>query len=194
MNLENIIIFQNKIDLIKEENAKEHYKPIKAFVQGTKAANSPIIPISAQLQYNIDCVIYYLCHLPIPKGDFISPPRFIVIRSFEINYPGEEAQNLQGGVAGGTLIRGVLRVGEIVEIRPGIVSKDPDGKEKITPIYSRIVSLKAEKNDIITFSSAYPICCEKEEKIAISRKIGHAWRLIGLGEVLSGGKTNSPEG
>ena len=291
MDLKNIIIIQNKIDLIKEEVAKEHYKQIKTFVQGTKAANSPIIPISAQLQYNIDCVIYYLCHLPIPKRDFISPPRFIVVRSFDINYPGEEAQNLQGGVAGGTLIRGVLKVGEIVEIRPGIVSKDPDGKKKITPIYSRIVSLKAEKNDliyaipggligvglkidpfltrsnrlvgkilghpgklpdihdkiyvkthllkrllgvkgsnknkvhvgeikmseillvnagstavgsvvnniegenndIITFSLAYPICSEKTEKIAISRKIGHAWRLIGWGEVLSGGEEESSE-
>ena len=279
MDLENIIIIQNKIDLIKEENAKEHYKQIKAFVEGTKAAQSPIIP-------NIDCVIYYLCHLPVPKRDFVSPPRFIVVRSFDINYPGEEAENLQGGVAGGTLIRGVLRIGEIVEIRPGIVSKDPNGQKKISPIYSRIISLKAEKNDliyaipggligiglkvdpfltrgnrlvgkilghpgklpdiyekivvkthlltrllgvkgssknkvhvgeikmseillvnagstavgsvvndikgekndIVTFSLAYPICSEISEKIAISRKIGHAWRLIGWGEVLSGGE------
>ena len=56
---------------------------------------------------------------------------------------------MQGGVAGGTLIRGILRIGEIVEIRPGIVSKDPNGQKKISPIYSRIVSLKAENNDLI---------------------------------------------
>ena len=60
MDLENIIIVQNKIDLIKEENAKENYNQIKAFVKGTKASRSPIIPISAQYQYNIEAVIYYL--------------------------------------------------------------------------------------------------------------------------------------
>ena len=37
MNLENIIIIQNKIDLIKEENAKENCNQIKSFVQGIKA-------------------------------------------------------------------------------------------------------------------------------------------------------------
>ena len=289
MDLENIIIIQNKIDLIKEESAKEHYQQIRKFVQGTKAAKSPIIPISAQLKYNIDAVIYYLCNLPIPKRDFVSPPRFIVVRSFDINYPGEESENLQGGVAGGTLIRGVLRVGEIVEIRPGVVLKDANGERSVTPIYSRIISLKAEKNDliyaipggligvglkvdpflargnrlvgkflghpgklpdinvsivvkthllkrllgikrgdkamahiapiridelllvnagstavgstvkeirgenndIIVFNLTYPICSEISEKIAISRKIAHSWRLIGWGEVLAGGETIS---
>ena len=86
--------------------------------------------------------------MPIPKRDLLSPPRFIVVRSFDISHPGEESENLQGGVAGGTLIRGVLRVGEIVEIRPGIAIKDPSNKS-ITPIYSRIVSLRAESNDLI---------------------------------------------
>ena len=144
MDLENIIIIQNKIDLIREESAKEHYSQIRKFVQGTKAAKSPILPISAQLKYNIDAVIYYLCNLPIPKRDFISPPRFIIVRSFDINYPGEEAENLQG-----TLIRGILNFGEVVEIRPGNVIREANGFKKSIPIYSRIVSLKAEKNDLI---------------------------------------------
>ena len=86
--------------------------------------------------------------MSISKRDLLSPPRFIVIRSFDINHPVEESENLQGGVSGGTLMRGVLRVGEVVEIRPGIAIKDPSGKS-ITPIYSRIVSLRAENNDLI---------------------------------------------
>ena len=56
---------------------------------------------------------------------------------------------MQADLAGGILIRGVLSAGEIVEIRPWIVSKDPTGQKKISPIYSRIVSLKAEKKDLI---------------------------------------------
>ena len=149
MDLENIIIIQNKIDLIKEDAAKENYNQIKAFVKGTKASKSPVIPISAQYKYNIEAVIYYLCNLPIPKRDFISPPRFIIIRSFDINKPGTDAENLQGGVAGGTLTRGIIRLGEIVEIKPGIISKNDEGKSVVQTLYSRIVSLKTETNDLL---------------------------------------------
>ena len=149
MDLENIIIVQNKIDLINEEGAKENYNQIKSFVKGTKASKSPVIPISAQLKYNIEAVIYYLCNLPIPKRDFISPPRFVVIRSFDINLPGTEAEDLKGGVAGGTLTRGILRLGEVVEIKPGIISKDQKGEHVVQPLYSRIVSLRAENNLLI---------------------------------------------
>lgn len=34
MKLENIIILQNKVDLIKEAQASEHHKSISAFVKG----------------------------------------------------------------------------------------------------------------------------------------------------------------
>ena len=149
MDLENIIIVQNKIDLIKEESAKENYNQIKAFVKGTKASKSPVIPISAQYKYNIEAVIYYLCNLPIPKRDFISPPRFIIIRSFDINHPGTEAEDLQGGVAGGTLTKGILRLGEIVEIKPGFISKNQNGEHVVQPLYSRIVSLRTENNELL---------------------------------------------
>jgi translation initiation factor 2 subunit 3 len=150
MNLKNIIIIQNKIDIVLKDNtASEQYNHIKKFVQGTNAQNSPIIPVSAQVGYNIDVVIEYLCKLPIPIRDFNSAPKFIVVRSFDVNHPGEEAIKLQGGVAGGTLIRGVLRLGEEVEIRPGIISRSQEGNLKVTPILTKIVSLKAEKNELI---------------------------------------------
>lgn len=150
MNLKNIIIIQNKIDIVLKDNtASEQYNHIKKFVQGTNAQNSPIIPVSAQNGYNIDVVIEYLCKLPIPIRDFTSAPKFIVVRSFDVNHPGEEAISLKGGVAGGTLIRGVLRLGEEVEIRPGIISRSQEGNLKVTPILTKIVSLKAEKNELI---------------------------------------------
>ena len=62
---------------------------------------------------------------------------------------GKESQNLKGGIAGGTLVRGVLKVGEVVEIRPGSIVKDANGDIKITKIFTRIVSLQAEKNNLI---------------------------------------------
>jgi len=73
----------------------------------------------------------------------------IVIRSFDVNKPGEEVANLKGGVAGGSILQGVLRVGDELEVRPGIVSKDADtGVVKCVPIFSRIASLYAEQNDL----------------------------------------------
>ena len=37
-------------------------------------------------------------------------------------------------------------MGQEVEVRPGIVTKDAQGRAACLPIYSRIVSLKAEEN------------------------------------------------
>ena len=48
----------------------------------------------------------------------------IIIRSFDINKPGEEASNLKGGVAGGTILRGVLKVGDRIAIRPGFITRN----------------------------------------------------------------------
>lgn len=44
--------------------------------------------------------------------------------------------------------QGVLKMGQQVEIRPGILSKDSEGKASCIPIYSRIVSLFAESNEL----------------------------------------------
>jgi translation initiation factor 2 subunit 3 len=117
--------------------------------QGTVAEASPIVPISAQLKYNIDAVNEYIVKtIPVPVRDFTSDPRLIVIRSFDVNKPGAEVEDLKGGVAGGSILTGVLRVGQEVEIRPGIVTKDAQGRSKCKPIYSRIVSLHAESNHL----------------------------------------------
>lgn len=43
---------------------------------------------------------------------------------------------------------GVLRVGQEIEVRPGIISKASDGKLTCRPILSRIVSLFAEQNEL----------------------------------------------
>jgi translation initiation factor 2 subunit 3 len=86
--------------------------------------------------------------VPVPVRDFTSSPRMIIIRSFDVNHPGEEVHNLKGGVAGGSILQGVLRLGDEVEIRPGNTKRDADGRVRCTPILSRIVTLKAERNDL----------------------------------------------
>ena len=149
MQLKNIIILQNKVDLVKPEAAEAQHDQIKKFVAGTVADNAPIIPISAVLKYNIDVVCEYITrYIPVPLRNFTSMPRLIVIRSFDVNKPGEEVASLKGGVAGGSILQGVLRLGDEIEVRPGIVSKDQEGNVVCTPIYSRIMSLYAEQNDL----------------------------------------------
>ncbi|CAK9815528.1 Eukaryotic translation initiation factor 2 subunit 3 [Anthophora quadrimaculata] len=149
MKLKHIVILQNKIDLVKEAQAKEQYEQILKFVQGTVAEGAPVIPISAQLKYNIEVLCEYITKkIPVPLRDFISEPRLIVIRSFDVNKPGCEVDDLKGGVAGGSILRGVLKVGMEIEVRPGLVSKDSEGKLTCRPIFSRIVSLFAEQNEL----------------------------------------------
>ncbi|XP_045450041.1 eukaryotic translation initiation factor 2 subunit 3-like isoform X2 [Melitaea cinxia] len=149
MKLKHILILQNKIDLVKEGQAKEQHEQITKFVQGTVAEGAPIIPISAQLKYNIEVLCEYVMKkIPVPIRDFTSPPRMIVIRSFDVNKPGCEVDDLRGGVAGGSILQGVLTVGMEIEVRPGLVSKDADGKLTCRPIFSRIVSLFAEQNEL----------------------------------------------
>eukprot|EP00434_Breviolum_minutum_P007363 symbB.v1.2.006498.t2/scaffold361.1/size299464/21 len=147
MRLKHIIILQNKVELIKQAEAQSRYEEIKKFVAGTAADSSPIIPISAVLKYNFDVICEYLCtQVPIPPRDFTSSPVMIIIRSFDVNKPGEEVSELKGGVAGGSILKGVLKMGDEIEIRPGIVSKDASDVVTCRPIRSRIMSLLAEKN------------------------------------------------
>lgn len=165
MKLQHIIILQNKVDLISQQAAEDQYKSISAFVKGmtdlltygwclmfnagTVAESSPIVPISAQLKYNIDAVNEYIVkRVPIPTRDFTAPPRLIVIRSFDVNKPGAEVDDLKGGVAGGSILTGVLKLGQEIEVRPGIVTKDDEGKVHCRPIFSKIVTLLAETNHL----------------------------------------------
>ena len=154
MALKNLIILQNKVELVNENQAMLQQEEIRKFVSGSSADGAPLIPISAVLKYNLDIVAEYLCtQIPVPVRDFTSKPRMIIIRSFDVNKPGQEIEDLQGGVAGGSILKGVLRLGDEIEIRPGIPSKETDPKTglsrfKCTPIRSRVTSLHADNNEL----------------------------------------------
>ena len=146
--IKNIIIIQNKIDLVSKEKALENYKKIKEFVKGTIAENAPIIPVSAQQEININKIFNELCRLEIPKRDETSKPIFLVARSFDINRPGTNISNLKGGVLGGILKKGKLKVGDEIEIKPGLNIKKNNQTTyqtltaKILSLYKGTESLK----------------------------------------------------
>jgi len=143
IGIKNIIIAQNKIDIVTEERARRSYEEIKNFVKGTVAENAPIIPVSAQRGVNIDALIQAMEEfIPTPKRDETKPPLMYVVRSFDVNKPGTPIEKLKGGVIGGTILQGKFAVGDEIELRPG-VSVEEEGKTVYKSLFSQITSLHA---------------------------------------------------
>lgn len=143
VGVKNLVIVQNKIDLVDEKRALDSHEEITNFVKGSIAENAPIIPISAQHGVNMDFLIQALEeHVPTPNRDPTKSPRLHVVRSFDVNKPGTSAEKLEGGVLGGTILQGVFKVGDEVEIRPG-VRVEKLGKVLYEPLFSELVSLQA---------------------------------------------------
>jgi translation initiation factor 2 subunit 3 len=137
VGIKNIVIVQNKIDLVSRDEAIEHYAQIKDFVRNTVAEDAPIIPASAQQKTNMDLVIQMIEEkIPSVNPDVTKEPLMFIARSFDVNRPGESLDKLQGGVIGGTLAQGTLRKGDEIEIMPGL----PRNK-KWTPIRTKITTI-----------------------------------------------------
>jgi translation initiation factor 2 subunit 3 len=148
IGIKNIIIVQNKIDIVEEKRARKSYEEIKAFVKGTVAENAPIIPVSAQHEINIDVLLNAIEEIiATPKRDETKPPLMYIIRSFDVNKPGTSIEELEGGIVGGTIAQGKFTVGDEIEIRPGI-SVEKEGKTVYNPLISEIVSLHTGEKSI----------------------------------------------
>ncbi|MHA1506755.1 MAG: translation initiation factor IF-2 subunit gamma [Candidatus Asgardarchaeia archaeon] len=138
--VDKMIIVQNKVELVPKEKAIENYEQIKNFIKGSGLENSPIIPMSAIFGANLDVLIKAIEEfIPTPERDPKKPARMYIARSFDVNKPGTPVKDLVGGVVGGSIVQGVIRVGDEVEIKPGIrASKDAPHE----PLFTEVVSLK----------------------------------------------------
>ncbi|MFP3945530.1 MAG: translation initiation factor IF-2 subunit gamma [Archaeoglobaceae archaeon] len=273
VGVKKIVIAQNKIDTVPKERIMENYNEIKEFVKGTVAEDAPIIPISAQQKVNIDVLIEAIEEIiPTPPRELDSPPLMHVARSFDINRPGTEPDGLFGGVIGGSLAKGKLKIGDEIEVRPGIKNEkrtiwEPifseitgirsSGKSvgeagpgglvgvatKLDPyltksdtlignvlghpdelpevlseftieleLLERVVGTEEEmqvekikmneplmlnigtsttlgvvtsaRNNDVEVKLKRPVCAEKDWRVAISRRVGSRWRLIGAGKIV----------
>jgi translation initiation factor 2 subunit 3 len=120
IGIDNIVVAQNKIDLVDRDRARENYEGIEEFVAGTVAEGAPIVPVSAQQGVNTDLLIEAIEEeIPTPDRDPEADPRMLVARSFDINRPGTTWEDLVGGVLGGSLVQGGLAVDDDLELRPG---------------------------------------------------------------------------
>ncbi len=145
-----IIIIQNKIELVSKEEAKKHHKQILDFIKGTIAEGAPIIPVSAVFGANIDLLIKTIEEvIPTPDRDDTTPPKMFVARSFDINRPGTAPEKMAGGVVGGSIVQGKLKIGDEIEIAPG--AKTDKG---FKPIRAKVESLLSGSGN--SLEEAYP--------------------------------------
>lgn len=152
MNLKRIIVIQNKIDLVTKEQALEQHDQIREFLK-TSQVDGPIVPVSGQLHINIKAILDFIVnYIEKPKRNPKDNPRMIVIRSFDVNKPGTLVGDICGGVIGGSLVSGVLGIGNVIEIRPGLISQE-NGAPVCRPFVTEIIGLKAERTPL---RQAYP--------------------------------------
>ena len=178
--VKNLIVVQNKIDLVDEEQAKKNYNEIKALLKG-KFENAPIIPVSAQQGINLNKIYEAIAEIPIPKRDENATPIFIIARSFDINKPGKKPEGLHGAVLGGTLKQGRLKVGDEIEIKPGRITKEANQLHYYT-LKTKIVKLFNGSKEVKELTPGGSMSIESELDMAL----GKSDALLGNVASLSG--------
>ena len=150
IGIENKLICLNKVDLISREKAQNMINILRDFFKN----NIPIVPISGTLCCNIDVVCHYLSKLEHPKKIITDDFKMLVIRSFNVNHGGTEINDMLGGVIGGTLYRGIIKVGQEVVLYPGFIEKkinnlnNKDSSWTYKPLKCKVLSIKSEKNNL----------------------------------------------
>lgn len=139
--VKNIVVVQNKIDLVDKERLMKNYQQLQDFLKGTAYENAPVIPISAMHLVNIDVLLQAIEEIfPTPNRDEALVPRMLVARSFDINKPGTAIEKIMGGVLGGALLQGGFKIGDDIEIRPGYFVEERNQKVH-KPLFTKIVGL-----------------------------------------------------
>ena len=144
-----VVVVQNKIDLLTNEEATKNFDEITQFLKGSPIEKAPVVPVSANHRVNIDALIGAIQEtIPTPKRDLTKPPLMYVARSFDINRPGTRPTDLRGAVLGGSLVQGHLKVGEEIEIRPGIAGRPDAPGESLRAEITSLVSGGLELDEL----------------------------------------------
>ena len=185
IDIDRFIILQNKVDLIEESKNKRVLSDIQHFVKDTVAEEAPIIPSSIQNDINREEILNHIISLSTNENiqalnqKANKDTHMIVIRSFDINRQNSDYQKLSGGVVGGSLLTGNLKVGDYVEMRPGYIIGD-----KYRPIYAQVQSLQSDnkKLEYALPGGLIGVCLDIDPSIAknngmVGQILGHVGRL-----------------
>jgi translation initiation factor 2 subunit 3 len=136
-----IIICMNKIDLVSKSILLERKKELDIILEKYDIKPYIIIPTCFNKKIGIDYLVNAIMELFNPSNyleKILDKPLFIINRTFDINKPGTNWNEISGGVLGGTLISGKLKVGDEIEIRPGYNE----------PYITKILSIKTDDTDL----------------------------------------------
>lgn len=156
LGIRDVLIVHNKIDLVDREMCEKSYHTLRKELEKTDYGSAPIIPISAQKKIKIENLTRYLYKLcenvekRIPISPDLSLGIFSIIRSFDINKPNSDVEELKGGVIGGTVKgTGKLSVNDSIVILPGIKQG-----QVYTPLRTKITSIYSENTSLMETSGA----------------------------------------
>jgi translation initiation factor 2 subunit 3 len=180
LGIKNIIIIQNKVDTVPKDEAIKNYNKIKEFTKGTIAENAPIIPISAKYNINI-AKIYEAIETLIktPERDITKDPIMLVARSFDINRPGANLKEMKGGILGGSLKQGTLKLHDKIEISPGRLVQEK-GAEKWVPIITEITAIVTAQNQVESVIPGGSIAMQTKLDPSIVKADQLAGSIVGL--------------
>jgi translation initiation factor 2 subunit 3 len=140
--IDKIIICLNKIDLVDKHIVQSRKEELDELLLKYNIKPFIIIPTSFNKMIGINNVINSIMTLFNPNdlsNKYNDKPLFRISRSFDINKPGTDWNNVVGGILGGTLIKGTLKINDEIEIRPGLISNN-----KWNPIKTKIISIKSD--------------------------------------------------
>jgi translation initiation factor 2 subunit 3 len=152
--LTKIIIALNKIDLVSKQVVLERKKELDILLEQYQIVPYAIIPTSFSKNVGTDMLLKAMHQMFTSENHLdqtIKPPCLLISRTFDINKPGTDWTQVKGGVLGGSLVGGTLAVGDVIELRPGLISTD--GKKTSKPIRTHIISIQSDET---VLSSAVP--------------------------------------
>ena len=121
--------------------------------------------------------------MEIPIRDETSNPEFIIARSFDINRPGTLVHDLHGGVIAGILKKGKLKVGDTIEIKPGIMEKHAN-QVSYRPLKTKIVSIYRGSYPISEAGPGGSLAFETELDCVLTRTDSLSGSIASLEKVL----------
>jgi translation initiation factor 2 gamma subunit (eIF-2gamma) len=149
-NLDKLIICLNKCDLVSKIMVEERKVELDILLKKLGIKPLIIIPTSFTHKIGITDLIKAINFFFGTTSDLDNSNNtlFRITRSFDINQPGINYKSIVGGCVGGSLISGNLQLDDIVEIRPGILTKGKDGRYTNEPIITKLLSFESDKKKI----------------------------------------------
>ncbi len=169
-----LIVVQNKIDLVTKKEAEKNYQEIQDLLK-ERFEKYPVIPASAQQGVGIAAIWEALVDLPVPKRDVSGDVVFVVARSFDVNKPGSKPEDLKGAVLGGTLLRGKVKVGDSLVLKPGL--KDDKGYGEIR---TKVLGLSRGSETLKELSPGGSMAIETSLDMALAKSDKLSGNVAGL--------------